>query len=271
MNKVARRILKTLLVVVVVLFVLVVGIMLFLGPIIKTAAEKIGPVVLGVPVKVEKVSVNVFNGSFGLKGLRVDNLPGYSSDPLVALGELRVAVNVSSLFGKDAIEVKEITILDPKFSYEVVKSVSNVDALMAHMQKQAPAGEPAAEPAKTGTAKKETPVAAQKEARKVIIDHFECRSGEVSFRAGMTFGKAIKIPLPPVVANDIGRKSGGTTTADAIQKMFGEIANGVGKAVIGVAGAVGDVGKTALGGVQDAGSAVKDAGKGAVDKIKGLF
>ena len=72
---------------------------------LKTAAEKIGPVVLGVPVKVEKVSVNVFNGSFGLKGLRVDNLPGYSSDPLVALGELRVAVNVSSLFGKDAIDL----------------------------------------------------------------------------------------------------------------------------------------------------------------------
>ena len=260
MNKVARRILKTLLVLVVVLFILVVALMLFLGPIIKTAAETIGPKVLGVPVKVEKVTVNVFDGSFGLKGLRIDNLPGYSSDPLVALGELRVAVNVSSLFGKDAIEVKEIIILDPKFSYEVVKGVPNVDALMAHMQKKAPAGEPATEPA-----------AEQKEARKVIIDRFECRSGEVSFRAGMTFGRAVKVPLPPIVATDIGRKSGGTTTADAVQKMFGEVANGVGKAVIGVAGAVGDIGKAALGGVQDAGSAVKDAGKGAVDRIKGLF
>jgi len=258
MNKITRRILKTLLVVVVLLVVLIVGIMLFLGPIIKTAAEKVGPKVLGVPVHVEKVTVNVLGGSFGLKGLRIDNPAGYSSDPLVALGELRVAVKLSSLLGKDAIEVKEIAILEPKFSYEVVKSVCNIDALMAHMQNKAP-GEPAAEPAKT-----EAPAAEKKEARKVIIDHFECRAGEVSFRAGMTFGKAIAIPLPPIVANDIGRKSGGTSTADAIQKMFGEIANGVGKAVIGVAGAVGDS-------VKGAGSAVKDAGKGAVDKIKGLF
>ena len=59
--------------------------------------------------------------------------------------------------------------------------------------------------------------------------------------------------------------------ADAVQKMFGEVANGVGKAVIGGVGAIGDTGKAALGGVQDSGSAVKDAGKGAADKIKSLF
>ncbi|MEI8244169.1 MAG: hypothetical protein WCI17_12945, partial [bacterium] len=104
----------------------------------------------------------------------------------------------------------------------------------------------------------------KKDARKVIIDRFECRSGEVSFRAGMTLGKAIKVPLLPIVATDIGRKTGGTSMADAIQKMFGEIASGVGKAVVGVAGAIGDAGKEAVGGV-------KDAGKGAVDKIRSLF
>ena len=262
MNKVVRRVLKTVLIVAIVLVVLLVGIVLFLGPIIKTAAEKIGPKVLGVPVKVERVSVNVFSGSFGLKGLLVDNLPGYSSDPLVSLGELRVAVNLSSLMGKDAIEIKEITLLDPKFSYEVVKGVTNIDALMARMQKKGAATEPA---------KPESPAAEKKEARKVIIDRFECRSGEVSFRAAMTLGKAVTVPLPPIVATDIGRKSGGTTTADAVQKIFVEIGNGVGKAVIGVAGAVGDIGKAGAGQVQDAGSAVKDAGKGAVDKLKSLF
>ncbi len=260
MSKVVRRVLKVLLVVAVVLVVLLAGVLIFLGPIIKTAAEKIGPKVLGVPVTVENVSVNAFAGSFGLKGLRVGNPAGYSSDPLVSLGELRVAVRISSLPGKGAIEVREITILEPKFSYEVVKSVSNIDALMAHMQKKQAGGEPAKnEPAKTDPA-----TAEKKDARKVIIDRFECRSGEVSFRAGMTLGKAIKVPLLPIVATDIGRKTGGTSMADAIQKMFGEIASGVGKAVVGVAGAIGDAGKEAVGGV-------KDAGKGAVDKIRSLF
>lgn len=287
MKAVVRRTLKVLLVVAIVLVALLVGVLLFLGPIIKTAAEKAGPLVLGVPVTVEKVSVNAFGGSFGLKNLRVGNLPGYSSDPMVSLGELRVAVKIASLPGTGPIEVKEITILAPKFSYEVAKGVSNVDALMARMQKKAPAGEaagkaeasqtqppkvepPRAQPAQTAQASQETP-APKKEARKVIIDRFECRGGEVSFRAGMTFGKAICLPLPPIVANDIGKSSGGTSTADAIQKMFGEIANGVGKAVVGVAGAVGDAGKAALNGVQDAGSTVKDAGKNVVKKLGDLF
>ena len=282
MNVVVRRTLKILLVVTIVLAVLLVGVLLFLGPIIKTAAEKAGPLVLGVPVTVEKVSVNVFGGSFGLKNLRVGNLPGYSDDPLVALGELRVAIKVSSLPGTGPIEIQEVTILAPKFSYEVVKGVSNVDALLARLQKKAPGGEAAAkseparvEPPKTKPAQvaqaSQQPPPQKKEARKVIVDHFECRAGEVSFRAGMTFGQAICLPLPPIVANDIGRASGGTSIADAIQKMFGEIANGVGKAVVGVAGAIGDVGKTALGGAQDAGSAVKDAGKNVVKKLGDLF
>ena len=259
MNKIVRRILKGLLIVVVVLVVLLVGVVLFLGPIIKTAAEKVGPKVLGVPVTVSNVSVHVFAGSFGLQGLRVGNPEGYSTDPLVSLGELRVAVKLSSLLGKDAIEVKEITILAPKFSYEVVKGVSNVDALMAHMQKKEAGAEPAqAEPAKT------EPVAEKKEARKVIIDRFECRSGEVSVRAAITLGKAITVPLLPIVATDIGRKSGGTSMADAIQKIFGEIASGLGKAVVGAIGAVGDVGKAGV-------DAVKSGAKGVRDALKGLF
>ncbi len=272
MNVVVRRTLKILLVVAIVLAVLLAGVLLFLGPIIKTAAEKAGPLVLGVPVTVEKVSVNVLGGSFGLKNLRVGNLPGYSDDPLVSLGELRVAIQISSLPGAGPIEVKEVAILAPKFSYEVVNGVSNVDALMARMQKKASGGQATArtEPAPMAQTPQEPP-AQKKAARKVIVDHFECRGGEVSFRAGMTLGRAICLPLPPIVANDIGRASGGTSTADAIQKMFGEVANGVGKAVVGVAGALGDVGKAALGGAQDAGGAVKDAGKNVVKKLGSLF
>ena len=130
MNKLTRRILKVLLILAVVCVVLLVGLTLFLGPVIKTAAEKIGPRFLGVPITVEKVSVNVFSGSFGLKNLVVGNPAdkGYSADPAFAMGELRVAVKLGSLPGKGPIEVREITILDPKVSYEVVKGESEFES-----------------------------------------------------------------------------------------------------------------------------------------------
>lgn len=250
MPKAVRILLKTLLVIVVVVVLLLLAVTLFIGPIVKTAAEKIGPKVLGVPVTVERVSINAFAGKVGLKNLRVGNPDGYSTDPMFALGELRLDVNLASLPGSGPIEVTEVAILDPKVSYEIVKGTSNIDALTAGLQK-APAEEPAATEGK-------------KPARKVIVNHFECRGGEVSVRAAITLGKSVTVPLPQIVANDIGKSTGGTSTFDAIQKMVGEIASGVGKAAVGVLSGVGDAAKDAAKGVQD-------AGKGAVDKIKGLF
>jgi len=260
MNRIARRILKALLVIVVILIALAVGIVLFLGPIIKTAAEKVGPTFLGVPITVEKVSVNVFSGSFGLKNLRVGNPAdkGYSADPAFAMGELRVAVNLASLPGKGPIEIKEVTILDPQVSYEVVHGVSNIDAMLKKLQGGTPATGAVAQPAT------EAKPAEKKEARKVIIDRFEFRNGELSYRAAITLHKAIKVPLPPIVATDIGKSSNGASMEEALGKMFGEIANGVGKAVVGVTDAVGNGAKAGSDAVQSGAKAVKDV-------VKGLF
>ncbi len=261
MNVRVRRILKVVLIVSFVLVFLLMGVLLFLGPIIKSATERVGPLVLGVPIKVEKVSVDVLGGCFRLKNLRVGNPPGYSADPLAALGELRVAIDVSSLPGKGPVVIEEVAIVKPKFAYEVVDGVSNVDALKALLQKKlagkiaAAQAAQAAQPAQAAPASQEAPVKKKKEARKVIIDRFECRDGEVSFRGGMTFGKSIALPLPSIVLTDIGRPSNGTSLLGAVQEMFTAIANAVGKTVLFVAGAVGDAGRAAL----DAGGAVGQA------------
>jgi hypothetical protein len=264
MPKAVRIGLKVLAVLVVVLVVLVIGLILFLGPIIKTAAEKLGPKVLGVPVQVEKVSVSVFGGSFGLKGVRVGNPEGYSQDPAFALGELRVAVALGSLPGSGPIVVKEVTILAPEVSYEVVKGVSNVDAMLKHAQ----GGKPAAEKEAPATpAKEEAKPAAKEEAkpaRKVIIERFSFHEGQLSYRSGLTLHKAIRLPLPGVEAKDIGKESDGTSIEEATGRMFMEVISSIGR-VVEKAGDV--IGKGAKAGAE----AVKDVGKGAVDAIKSLF
>jgi len=98
----------------------------------------------------------------------------------------------------------------------------------------------------------------------VIIDRFELRNGELSYRAGWTLHKAIKVPLPPIVATDIGKSSNGTSTEDAVGRMFGEIYSSIGKAVISAAGMLGD-------GVKAGADAVKDGAKGVKNALKGLF
>lgn len=273
MPKALRVFLKVLAVLAVLLVVLVVVLVLFLGPIIKTAAEKIGPKVMGVPVTVEKVSVQVFSGSFGLKGLRVGNPPdkGYSADPAFALGELRVAVKLSSLPGKGPIEVKEVTILDPKVSYEVVSGDSNIDVMLKNMQggKSEAGGADKTKPEKSE--KPEAKPVEKKEARKVIIDRFEFRGGELSYRAAITLHKAITVPLPPIVANDIGKSSNGTSPEEAIKRMFLEITSSVGKAVESAVTSIGSGVKAGADAVKDGANAVGKGAKGVKDALKGLF
>lgn len=250
MPKIIRRLLQIIAAVVAVLIVLVAVLLCFLGPTIKTAAEKIGPKVLGVPMTVEKVSVNIFAGKVALRNLRVGNPPGYSSDPVFALGELVVDVKVGSLLGTNAIVVNQIAIHDLKVAYEVLKGVSNVQAIQARVQPD------------TGTkTAKEGP---QKPERKVIIDRFECRGGMVSCRAGITLGQAVPIPLPPIIATGIGRESNGVTIISAIDRMVLEIFNSVGTAVTDF---LRNVGKETI----DKGAdAVKSGVKGLGNALKGF-
>lgn len=223
-SRLGRRVGRIALVLVLVLLVLVVGLVLFIGPVIKTAAERLGPRVLGVPVTVEKVHVNVFAGTFKLKNLRVGNPPGYSSDPLFALGELIIAVDMGSLAGTNAIVVHEVTLNDLHVSYEVVKSVANVQAIKAKVTPE--------ETAKTAPKAAQAETGPTKPARKVIIEKLASHGGTISVRTGMTQGRAVVVPLPPIVANDIGRRTGGVTVAEVVGNIFLEITKSVGGIVV---------------------------------------
>jgi len=272
MSTVTRRIITVLITIVIVIVVLLVGVLLFLGPIIKTATQQAGSRILGAPITVEKVTVDLLGGGFGLKKLRVGNPTGkgYSDDPAFAVDELRVAVKIGSLPGSDPIEVKEVTIIAPRVSYEVVNGLSNIDAMLKNLQgaKKTAAAE---EHAKKEAAVAEAKPAKKEAARKVIIDRFEFNNGELSYRAGITFNKAIRVPLPPVTATDIGKSSNGTSMEDALNRMFMEVASDVGNAVVNVTDAIGK-GLKAGGGVINSGSkAGSNAVKSVTDAIKGLF
>jgi len=258
MPKAVRRMFQVLAVLLGILVVLVVLLACFMGPTIKTAAENIGPKVLGVPVTVERVSVNLFSGKVALHNLRVGNPAGYSSDPVFSLGELQVNVNLASLPGTNAIVVNQIIIRDMKVAYEVVKGVANIEAIQSKIQPPSNAKAPP----EAKTPEKNAAAPSQKPARKVIIDRFECTGGQVSYRADITLGKAVPLPLPPIIATNIGRQSNGVTIASAVGTMILEILKSVGTAITDM---LQNIGKESLSkGV----NAVKDGMQGVGDALK---
>ena len=269
-SRVGRWIVRVVLGLVILVIVLLVGLVLFLGPVIKTAAEKVGPKVLGVPVTVENVDVNLFTGSFNLKNLRVGNPQGYSSDPLLSLGSLVISIDMGSLMGTNAIVVHEVALNDLHASYEVVKGVANVQAIKAKVAPEDQEKKPVVAETK--------PAQPAKPARKVVIEKLASHGGMVSVRTGLTLGQAVTVPLPPIEAMDIGRKTGGITVTEVVGNIFLEITKSVGTAVVDTlknivpnAASLTKGGEALGGAAQGAAQGAKDAAKGVKDTFKRLF
>lgn len=252
-----RRLVKTALGVVIVLALVAIVALFFLGPVVKTAVNTVGPKILGVPVEVKAASIRPLSGMIRLAGVRIGNPDGYTDDPLFSLGEVRISLDMASLAGTGPIVISELTIIEPQVAYEVAGRKSNIEVLTANLPKSGK---------KKGPKEKKP----KKESRKVIIDLLEFRDGQLSYRAKMTLGQAVALPLPSLRMTEIGRAQGGIEPVEAAAKVLGELLNLVGTVVAQVGTAAIDTGKAVIG----AGAGVVTAGTEALgtsaDAVKSL-
>lgn len=246
-----KRVGKIFLGIVIVLAVLLVVALFFLGPVIKGLANTVGSQLLGVPVEIKDASVRPLSGTVRLSGVRIGNPEGYSESPLFSLAEMRFALDLSSLRGNGPIVIKELAIIEPQVAYEVKGGKSNIETLTM--------GLPQGDKDKKDDDKKKAK-AEKGEGRKVVIDLLEFRGGKLSYRAKMTLGKAITLPLPGLTLKEIGREKEGVSTTEAIGKVLGELLNVVGGVVANIGTAAIDVGKGAV----EVGATVVGAGADAI-------
>ncbi len=261
----------------VVLVVLVVVVALFLGPIIKTSVETIGPQVTGVDITLEKAGINLLSGNVKLKGLIIGNPEGFKTPSLMELNQFVVDLDMGSLF-TDTIVIKKIHIDGPQITYEQALRSSNFSTLQKNLapDKKAEDKEPEEKVAK----KKKAP------AKKVVIEDFLFENGKVHISITLAGGKKLTVPLATIHLEDIGKEADGASVTEVVNEVFGAITKSVGQAVATSADFAGDLagdaGEMLKGGAgaatdaaKDVGGAATDAAKGAADSIKkgigGLF
>jgi hypothetical protein len=249
---------------VVLVLVAVLSLPMWIGPAVKTAASVGGPKVLGVNVSIGDVKLSPLSGAMTISKLSVGNPKGYSDRAAFAVDKVDVVLDVGSLFGK-TIVVRKVEIDDPAISYESKNGQSNFDAIQANATQASGAEKEKA--AKKDTAAGET----KKSGKKVIIELFTLKGAEVSYSAGLTLGKAITLPLPPITLHDIGKESGGASPVEVVTKVVNEIMNALTKAVTSVAGSAGDLLKDVGSGASDAAKGVGNSAKDAVKSLKNLF
>jgi hypothetical protein len=245
------------LVVLIVVAVIVAG--FFLGTIVKTGMETVGPKIMQVSIKVDAVNLSLLTGSARVRGLVVGNPEGYKTPQAISVGSAAVGVNPLSVFS-DKIVVRSVRVEAPEITFEGGLGGNNLSKIMDNVNAIAQNGGPAS----TNTTAK----AGTKPAKKIEVDDFLITGAMVHVSLTGIGGKETILPLPDIHLTNLGKDNAGITATDLTRRVLGAITTATIKAV---AGATTDIGK----GVGNLGG---DAGKAAgqdVDKISkgigGLF
>jgi hypothetical protein len=217
----------------------------FLGPIVKTGIETVGPKITQVSIKVDAVDLSLLTGSAGIKNLVVGNPEGYQAPHAIRVGSATVGVNPLSVLS-DKIVIRSIRIESPEINFEGNPfSENNLNAIMKNVNAAAKGGGPGA----TNAAAK----AAAKPAPKLQVDELLIAGAKVNFNG-------IVLSLPDIPLANLGKGPDGITPADLTRQVLDALTRNAKKVV---AGTVTDLGRN----VEKAG---KDAGKSLGSNISNL-
>ena len=89
---------KFLLITLGILLLIIVALYIWAGQLVKLGTEKFLPPIVGVPVKVNSVSLSLFEGEFKINGLTIANPKGYGNSPAFSVKKVRVELDMQSLF-----------------------------------------------------------------------------------------------------------------------------------------------------------------------------
>ena len=187
-----------------------------LDKIVKGSLETIGSDLLGVPVKVASVNIELKSGTGQISGLSIANPSGFPAANAFQMDTIRLGINIKSL-GKQPLVINELIIKDPNVRLDVKKDgSSNLQKLMATMEENSK---------QESTAKTEETAAPQKENKKE--DALRLAFGTLSV-TGVTVevnqeGKAVeKVVIPNIVQQNVGG-SAGLAPAEVGELVVGSI------------------------------------------------
>lgn len=191
--------------------VLVLGVLIFIDPLVRAAVEKGGAAALKVPVHLQSASVR-FSGAATLTGFEIANPPGYSEPRSVAFEKLEASIRPGSLF-QDVVEIGNLELVRPDLTLEFAGTKSNLSVLLNNL----PSGQP-----KEGEPKSPS--------KKFIIRHLRVQEAAARFRSDLIPGGAKSVTLPAIELENVGTAEGGLTTGQLMGVLLRQLGDSALKA-----------------------------------------
>lgn len=204
-----------------------------LGRLVKMAIEEFGPEMTQATVKVGKVEISATDGHGALSGLFLGNPKGFKSDYALKAGTVEIELEPASL-ARDVIMIRKILIDAPQIGYEKAGGITNFDAIQRNIEEH------------LGTKGGKSEKTKQESSKKMIIDSFVIRNAKVNYN-GM-----LELSLPDIELRNVGKKSGGATSAQVAKAIITELNTKLALA-LAKAAVIGGVGGVVVG----AGAAIK--------------
>lgn len=287
MSKVAKRITQVLIGLVALVVCLVLAAWVWIDFIVKTGIQEGGHYAMGVPTKVDTVSLSLLKGTFSMEQLDIGNPAGFITPHLMKAGKFNLAVDSGSVLSP-VIKIPKFELDGLDINIEETKDGTNMSVVMGNIQKlggakdSAPAAQPSEKKPEAKQPETKQPEAKgsqekkQDSGKKVRVDYIAIRNVVAHFRLAGIAGAAgpITVRVPLIELRDIGTDKEGVSIGQlmgqltpAIMASILETGKGIlptdfcakmGKDVAATA--------TALGG--KAGDLVKQAGAGAAQALE---
>lgn len=268
-----RFILKACLGLLLILVIALAGVYYYLGSIVKEVVTRFVPPVTGTSAVVEHVDLSLLKGNVEIRGLKIDNPKGYSSNNIFELGKIQVVFQPKTILS-DKIIIDSVVISGTKVSAEL-KNLYSLDSNVGAIKQNV-------ESYLGGSSKKTTEKTPEKSktstssGKKVVVRDLLIEKSEVAVGVA---GQTITLPLPDIHQTGIGEgkkdKSVGEIIADILDSISFESIKAIAAsakdlAKQGVKQAA-DMVNAGTNAVKDGVKAVSGTAKDTVNNIKGLF
>ncbi|MBC8414356.1 MAG: hypothetical protein ISR96_08080 [Nitrospira sp.] len=214
------------------LIIIILAVGFSLNTIIKRGIETIGPIATGTTISLQKADISLFTGKGQLKNLLIGNPEGFKTDYAFRLNEIRIALDVKSIFS-DKIIINEIYINAPDITYEKGGKGDNIKTILANVRSLAGSS--------GGTSKGKQVKAEAGKDKKIQIGLFTLKNGKVNISVAALNGETISTDLPDITLRNIGKDKDGTTMAKVMEQVLAEVNTNI---LTSVAGPLKDIGKT---------------------------
>lgn len=198
-----------------------VAVQFFLGSIVKTGVNRVGPRVTQTRVELADASISPLSGEGTLERFTVGNPQGWSSGNLLQVGRVHFSVEPGSLLD-ETIVIRELVVEQPEFVYETRLVSSNIGDLLKNIEasvgQRPETTEPDAKP------------------RKFIVRHFRMADAKVAIGVGPA---ALPLAVPGIELNDLGVREGGLTSSQLAFAVVREILPQIIAATTDAAGKIG--------------------------------